>query len=169
MNCTATDPSPTPEATRFTEPCRTSPTAKMPGIPRLHEEVIDVGLIDGADCSVRVGIGSKQCPLGMGKYLLCLLQKPDPIHVWHPLVRQKKGHTIVAHLQLFQKFQCPAGESLPITRYSAPYCDRRSRSIARKTSESSSTLNRIGFAMIALGLDEEGGSFRHPIEPEQPY
>ena len=31
MNCTATDPSPTPEATRFTEPWRTSPTAKMPG------------------------------------------------------------------------------------------------------------------------------------------
>src|SRR5580658_10306735 len=31
MNCTATDPSPTPEATRFTEPCRTSPTAKIPG------------------------------------------------------------------------------------------------------------------------------------------
>ena len=32
MNCTATDPSPTPDATRFTEPCRTSPTAKSPGI-----------------------------------------------------------------------------------------------------------------------------------------
>src|SRR5580704_2445275 len=31
MNCTATDPSPTPEATRFTEPCRTSPTANSPG------------------------------------------------------------------------------------------------------------------------------------------
>jgi hypothetical protein len=31
MNCTATDPSPTPEATRFMEPCRTSPTAKIPG------------------------------------------------------------------------------------------------------------------------------------------
>ncbi len=31
MNCTATDPSPTPEATRFTEPWRTSPTAKIPG------------------------------------------------------------------------------------------------------------------------------------------
>src|SRR6266404_1906766 len=31
MNCTATDPSPTPEATRLIEPWRTSPTAKMPG------------------------------------------------------------------------------------------------------------------------------------------
>src|SRR5216684_3523447 len=31
MNCTATDPSPTPEATRFIEPWRTSPTAKIPG------------------------------------------------------------------------------------------------------------------------------------------
>ena len=29
--CTTTDPSPTPEATRFTDPARTSPTAKTPG------------------------------------------------------------------------------------------------------------------------------------------
>src|ERR1700688_636080 len=32
MNCTATDPSPTPEATLLMEPWRTSPTANMPGI-----------------------------------------------------------------------------------------------------------------------------------------
>src|SRR5215217_3718081 len=30
-NETAIAPSPTPEATRFTEPCRTSPTTKIPG------------------------------------------------------------------------------------------------------------------------------------------
>src|SRR5258706_14251267 len=31
MNHKATDPSPTPEAARFSAPCRTSPTAKRPG------------------------------------------------------------------------------------------------------------------------------------------
>src|SRR5437763_14037685 len=43
-----------------------------------------------------------------------------------------------------------SGESLPITRYSAPYCERKSRSIARNTSESSSTLSNTGFGIIAL-------------------
>src|SRR2546427_4624774 len=52
----------------------------------------------------------------------------------------------------FKRSSAPSGESLPITRYSAPYCDRKSRSIARKTSESSSTLSNIGFAMINLSF-----------------
>src|SRR5712692_7213346 len=50
----------------------------------------------------------------------------------------------------FKRSSAPSGESLPITRYSAPYCERRSRSIARKTSESSSTLSSIGLAMLGL-------------------
>src|SRR5580704_1282258 len=51
----------------------------------------------------------------------------------------------------FRRSSAPSGESLPITRYSAPYCERRSRSIARKTSESSSTLSKIGLAMLGPG------------------
>src|ERR1700733_2523126 len=43
-----------------------------------------------------------------------------------------------------------SGESLPMTRYSAPYCERRSRSIARNTSESSSTLNNMGLPIDHL-------------------
>ncbi len=50
----------------------------------------------------------------------------------------------------FRRLSAPSGESLPITRYSAPYCERRSRSIARKTSESSSTLSNIGLDMLDL-------------------
>jgi hypothetical protein len=34
-----TDPSPTDDATRFTEPARTSPTAKMPGCDVANGEV----------------------------------------------------------------------------------------------------------------------------------
>ena len=44
MNCTATDPSPTPEATLFTEPWRTSPTAKRPGTFVSKQERISVEL-----------------------------------------------------------------------------------------------------------------------------
>src|SRR5215469_6083944 len=49
-----------------------------------------------------------------------------------------------------KRLRAPSGESLPITRYSAPYWERRSRSIARKTSESSSTLSKIGLGMIVF-------------------
>src|SRR6266853_2971802 len=52
----------------------------------------------------------------------------------------------------FKRSSAPSGESLPITRYSAPYCERRSRSIARRTSESSSTLSNMGLAMLGLGF-----------------
>src|SRR5882762_1095039 len=55
----------------------------------------------------------------------------------------------------FKRSSAPSGESLPITRYSAPYCERRSRSIARKTSESSSTLSSIGLAMLGLSLGQK--------------
>src|SRR6266446_707244 len=49
MNCTTTAPSPTPEATRLTEPWRTSPTTKIPGTlvsskPGSRSRVQDVGL-----------------------------------------------------------------------------------------------------------------------------
>src|SRR5216110_458084 len=59
-----------------------------------------------------------------------------------------------------------SGESLPITRYSAPYCDRKSRSIARNTSESSSTLNITGFGIIALAYGYKEDDCRFP-RPEQ--
>src|SRR5579863_1785127 len=60
-------------------------------------------------------------------------------------------------LSRFRRSSACTGESLAITRYSAPYCDRKSRSIARKTSESSSTLNRIGFAMVGLSFVKKKG------------
>src|SRR4029077_704943 len=62
----------------------------------------------------------------------------------------------------FKRSSAPSGESLPITRYSAPYCERRSRSIARRTSESSSTLSNMGLAMLALGF---GQSHDHRFLP----
>src|ERR1700678_1128115 len=52
----------------------------------------------------------------------------------------------------FRRSRAPSGESLPMIRYSAPYCERRSRSIARKTSESSSTLSNMGLGIHGLVL-----------------
>ena len=72
-------------------------------IPRLHEKIVDVGLIDGADRSVRVGVGGEQRPLRLGKDPHCFLQKCDAVHVRHALVGKKQGHAVVAHLQLLQK------------------------------------------------------------------
>ena len=66
----------------------------------LQEKVVDAGLIDGADRSVRVRVGSEQCPLRSGEDSHCLLQKFHPVHARHALVGQKQGHAIVAQLQL---------------------------------------------------------------------
>src|SRR5216684_1394256 len=62
----------------------------------------------------------------------------------------------------------PSGESLPITRYSAPYWERRSRSIARKTSESSSTLSKIGLAILDLvsGFRSKDDEYRPLSQPD---
>src|SRR6516165_4349601 len=56
----------------------------------------------------------------------------------------------------FNRSSAPVGESLPMTRYAAPYWVRRSRSIARKTSESSSTLSKIGLGILGLGFGRIG-------------
>src|SRR5208282_1661100 len=58
----------------------------------------------------------------------------------------------------FNRSNAPSGESLPMTRYSAPYCERKSRSIARRTSESSSTLSKIGLGTFRSQLDIESES-----------
>ena len=119
-------------------------------IPRLQEKIVDAGIVDGADGGVGIGIGGEQCPLGVGEDPHRFLQEFDAVHPRHALVGKQQGHAVVAHLQLLQEVERAFGESLPITRYSAPYCDRKSRSIARSTSESSSTLSNIGFAMKGL-------------------
>ena len=69
-------------------------------IPRLHEEIIDAGLVNGANGGVGVSIGRQERPLCIGENLPRLLQKADTIHVRHPLVRQQKSNSIVARLQL---------------------------------------------------------------------
>ena len=51
MNCTTTAPSPTPEATRFTEPDRTSPAANTPSLTALARAVGPSGQVCGLDLS----------------------------------------------------------------------------------------------------------------------
>jgi len=69
--------------------------------------------------------------------------------VRHALIHQEQRDAVVAQLSAFSRPSAPSGESLLTTRYSAPYCERKSRSIARKTSGSSSTVSKIGFAMFS--------------------
>ena len=78
-------------------------------VPRLHEKVIDVGFVDGADRSIGIGVRGQQRALGVGKNPRCFLQKSDAVHVRHALVRQQQGHAVIAHLQLLQKVQRALG------------------------------------------------------------
>src|ERR1700686_3409778 len=74
-------------------------------IPRLHEKVVEVGLVDSADRGVRVGIGGEQCPLGVRVYLPRFLKKPNTIHARHALIREEKSHSIIANLQSLEQVQ----------------------------------------------------------------
>ena len=130
-------------------------------IPRLHEEIVDAGLINRADRGIRIRVSRQQRSLGVRKDLPGRLQKTDAIHVRHALIGQQQGDSIVADFELFQKIKRGYRRSLLSTRYSAPYCVRRSRSIARKTSGSSSTVNRMGFAMMKPLMQYENCAFTH--------
>jgi hypothetical protein len=57
-------------------------------VPRLHEKIVDIRLVDGANRRVRIRVGSQESPLSAGKDLPCLLQKTDAIYARHSLVRE---------------------------------------------------------------------------------
>ena len=78
-------------------------------IPRLHKKVIEVGLVDGADRGVGVGIGGEQCPFGVGVYLPCFLQESHTVHARHALIRQEKSDSIIANFQSLEQVQRPFG------------------------------------------------------------
>ena len=76
-------------------------------IPRLHKEVIDIGLVDGADGGIGVGICREQRPFRVRKNLPRSLQETHSIHVRHALVRQQQSDSIVTNLQSLEKVQRP--------------------------------------------------------------
>ncbi len=43
----------------------------------------------------------------------CFLQKYDPVHPRHALVRQQQGHGVIAHLELLQQIQRSLGRIAP--------------------------------------------------------
>ena len=66
------------------------------GIPRLHEKIIDIGFVDGADGGVGVGIGGEEGALCLGKDAHAFLQEGDAVHVGHALIGEEEGDAIVA-------------------------------------------------------------------------
>ena len=74
-------------------------------IPRLHEEVIDVRLIDGTDRGVGVGVGGQQGTLRVRINLSCGLQKPDSIHARHALICQQQCDPVIANFQPLQQIE----------------------------------------------------------------
>ena len=83
-------------------------------IPRLHEKIMDAGLVDGADRGGRIGVGGEQGALGVGINAHGFLQEVHAIDARHALVRQKQRHAVAAKFQLLQKveraFGRPASE-----------------------------------------------------------
>jgi hypothetical protein len=71
-------------------------------IPRLHEEVIDVRLINGTDRGVSVGVGGQQGSFGVGIDHSRGLQKPDSIHAWHALICQQQRDPVISNFQSLQ-------------------------------------------------------------------
>ena len=78
-------------------------------VPGLHEKIIDIGLIDGADGGVRVGVGSEQGPLGFRINVLRFLQEGDAVHARHALIGQKQCHAVAADLELLEQVERALG------------------------------------------------------------
>ena len=72
-------------------------------IPRLQEEIIDAGLVDGADGRVGVGIRGQQRTFSFREDVHCLLQKNYAVHVRHALIGEEQRHTVVAQFQLLEQ------------------------------------------------------------------
>jgi hypothetical protein len=111
---------------------------------------MNAGFVYSANRGILVRIGGEQRTLRLGKYPHRFLKKLHAIHARHALVGKQQGYAIISNFQFLQNASVPSGTPPPITRYSAPYLERKSRSIARSASESSSTLNKIGFGTMTL-------------------
>src|SRR5258706_8856311 len=74
-------------------------------VPRLHQIVINVRVIDRADRGVDIRVSGEQRPLRMRIHFDCLLQKLHARHPWHSLIDEKKSNRFVAELQLFGRFE----------------------------------------------------------------
>ena len=74
-------------------------------IPGLEQVVVHVGLIDGGDGRVGVGVRREQDPTSLGIQVAGLLEELDARHPWHPLIRHQQTDLLVSQLQLLECIQ----------------------------------------------------------------
>ena len=74
-------------------------------VPRLHEKIVDAGLIDGANRGGRVRVCGEQRALGLRVNPHGFLQEVHAVDARHALVRQEQGHAVAAEFQLLQKVE----------------------------------------------------------------
>ena len=74
-------------------------------VPRFHEIVVDMDVVDGADGCVGIGISRQERAFGVGVKLDRLLQELYAGHAWHALVDEKERYRFVAKLQLLCCFE----------------------------------------------------------------
>ena len=80
-------------------------------VPRLHEKIVDAGLIDSADRGGRVGVCGEQGALGVGINLHGFLEEMHAVQARHALVGEEQGHAVVAEFQLLQKVERALGRT----------------------------------------------------------
>lgn len=68
----------------------------------LCQEVVDVGLVDGRDGRLGIGVGGEQHPPGAREDGPGLAQELHAVHVRHALVGEQEAHPLVAQGQLPQ-------------------------------------------------------------------
>ncbi len=74
-------------------------------IPRFHEVVVELRLVDGLDGRRRVRVGGEQHALGARVELAGAAQELQARHARHALVHQEEGHRVVRQLGLLQQLQ----------------------------------------------------------------
>ena len=67
-------------------------------VPRFHEVMVDMGVVDRADSSVGIGVSRQQCTFGIGIKFNRLFEELDTGHAGHALIDEEKRDRLVAEL-----------------------------------------------------------------------
>ena len=74
-------------------------------VPRFHQVMVDVRVVDSADSCIRIGISRQERAFGVRVKLDSLLQELHAGHSRHSLVHEEERDRLIAELQLLCRFE----------------------------------------------------------------
>src|SRR5690606_7452016 len=74
-------------------------------VPRLHEVVVQAGLVDRLDGRLGVRVGGEQHAARLGEQLPRAADELEPAHLRHALVDQEEGDVVATQLGLLRELQ----------------------------------------------------------------